>query len=590
MIPTKHDNQAIAATPWLACLITLAMLLITTSISLAGGQTADRAQGRGEQEAEFETAETLVAGSEQMLFVVQLDPDLDEFRLRFAEADALDALISGWRASGMVEGLAAWNETAYLIYSDHSVQAMRWRGQEPMHPRPFEVRQLPPLPGEGQLLDVIATSAGELVVVMGPEEATAGDEAPRPRPTTFPTTRESDSASVADDSDGASVNVDLNGDEQADDDPLRLLRLSRNQWHAMDWPDDLAAEQFVGLGRAAEGRVTLLSRSADGSGVRFDTWRPDQPNEGWQREQYAIEPSSAMRSLRVLQTPLLLRSDAPIGPIDAYYTASSGLATHLGQLEQLEDATRWWATPTGNRVTLIVADENQSLARWQWDPRGQMPPAAAVEPIEFADMPALTFEPIVWLLIAAMAVALLMLLATMGNAEANVPRLPASLRPAGTPRIWAAFIDFAPALGVSMLIFGVSDPLEVLRAWPSLSGDWDQMPPAITAICLHALHTLLAELFTGRSLGKWIMGCRVVNLTGEPPHAGQIVGRNFFKILEMAVPWLLLLPILPSLLPYQQRLGDLIGRTLVVVDVPESEQPPAEKREDDDESQKHEDG
>jgi uncharacterized RDD family membrane protein YckC len=93
------------------------------------------------------------------------------------------------------------------------------------------------------------------------------------------------------------------------------------------------------------------------------------------------------------------------------------------------------------------------------------------------------------------------------------------------------------------------------------------MLPGLTAMGLFVLHTGLAELFTARSLGKALLGLRVLEVKGAAPGWGQMLARNAMKLFEL-VAWLLL--VLPLVSPHRQRLGDVVARTLVVRRAPEA--------------------
>jgi uncharacterized RDD family membrane protein YckC len=89
------------------------------------------------------------------------------------------------------------------------------------------------------------------------------------------------------------------------------------------------------------------------------------------------------------------------------------------------------------------------------------------------------------------------------------------------------------------------------------------MLPGLIAIGLFMVHTCLSELFTGRTLGKAIMGLQVVSTDGRPPNIWQVIARNFLKSFDLIACYIL--PILALVGKHHQRLGDLVGRTLVVM-------------------------
>jgi uncharacterized membrane protein SpoIIM required for sporulation/uncharacterized RDD family membrane protein YckC len=82
---------------------------------------------------------------------------------------------------------------------------------------------------------------------------------------------------------------------------------------------------------------------------------------------------------------------------------------------------------------------------------------------------------------------------------------------------------------------------------------------------------VLLEVFNGgRTLGKQLLGIRVVMDTGHPVTPTAAVIRGLFRLLDCYFP---LLPFLPGLgmiflHPRNQRLGDIVAGTIVVRDIP----------------------
>ncbi|MCC6574226.1 MAG: RDD family protein [Planctomycetes bacterium] len=96
---------------------------------------------------------------------------------------------------------------------------------------------------------------------------------------------------------------------------------------------------------------------------------------------------------------------------------------------------------------------------------------------------------------------------------------------------------------------------------------------SLVTLSVLAAYSLFCELMWGRTLGKALLHLRVVNADGEAPASWQIVVRNLVRIIELAHWTLLLIPLgLMMLTGKQQRLGDLLARTYVIVDVAPEEQ------------------
>jgi uncharacterized RDD family membrane protein YckC len=121
--------------------------------------------------------------------------------------------------------------------------------------------------------------------------------------------------------------------------------------------------------------------------------------------------------------------------------------------------------------------------------------------------------------------------------------------------------------------------LDLIVLWPLTSISWDLLD-------VHAFYTpespvdprfyfllglfwginvayhLALEATTGRTLGKWILGLRVTRLDGTRVHLGGAVVRNVFRPIETDLFGFIFL----AATPRHQRLGDLLGRTVVIQD------------------------
>lgn len=96
---------------------------------------------------------------------------------------------------------------------------------------------------------------------------------------------------------------------------------------------------------------------------------------------------------------------------------------------------------------------------------------------------------------------------------------------------------------------------------------------AVTLLVL-AIYGTVCEMVWGRTFGKAMFRLRVVDAEGEAPAAWRIVVRNFLKVFEL-IHWLvLLIPMgLMMMTGKQQRLGDLLAGTYVIVDLVPEESP-----------------
>jgi uncharacterized RDD family membrane protein YckC len=92
----------------------------------------------------------------------------------------------------------------------------------------------------------------------------------------------------------------------------------------------------------------------------------------------------------------------------------------------------------------------------------------------------------------------------------------------------------------------------------------DQTRELVLAVStgLYLLHTATSEMLTGRSLGKWLMGLRVVSLTGERPPWLALLLRNLLRVIDVGLLFVPLIVVVIS--PLRQRTGDVAAGTLVI--------------------------
>jgi len=85
----------------------------------------------------------------------------------------------------------------------------------------------------------------------------------------------------------------------------------------------------------------------------------------------------------------------------------------------------------------------------------------------------------------------------------------------------------------------------------------------VGAVLISTVYFLICEGLWGKTLGKKIMGLRVVAVDGQVPSFLSIFLRNFLRIIDSI---LIYLPVVVSVAATQkyQRIGDLAGKTMVV--------------------------
>lgn len=151
--------------------------------------------------------------------------------------------------------------------------------------------------------------------------------------------------------------------------------------------------------------------------------------------------------------------------------------------------------------------------------------------------------------------------------------LPPQLRPARLHRrLLAATIDAVPFLFlfsvISFVLSGARSVVELeqmIKPINSVKAD-NGVPTylayaGIATAVAYLVYGCAMERRFGATLGKILVGLRVVGNEGSRPSARGIILRNLLKMLELR--WLLLL-LWPLLNRFRLRLGDVLARTIVV--------------------------
>jgi uncharacterized RDD family membrane protein YckC len=130
------------------------------------------------------------------------------------------------------------------------------------------------------------------------------------------------------------------------------------------------------------------------------------------------------------------------------------------------------------------------------------------------------------------------------------------------PRLGAGLIDMLPVLGVLGYMSFTIDPAHSSMAQVESVQMWIAY---FVAVGVYLLHTTLSEVFTGRTIGKFIFGLKTVTIEGTTPHAGQFVIRNLLRVIDLI--WFPLTLVLIS--PLRQRSADVAAGTMVVRNAPQ---------------------
>ena len=141
------------------------------------------------------------------------------------------------------------------------------------------------------------------------------------------------------------------------------------------------------------------------------------------------------------------------------------------------------------------------------------------------------------------------------EADENGREAKPHLAPMGL-RFVAGLVDLAPILAVVAILHpaNAANPLANID-------DKSMIELAQLSLATYVLHTLLAELICGQSIGKMIFGLRVMGSDGNPPKVWAIALRNLLRVFDVTLGLPLLIVFIN---PLQQRVGDLIAGTVVV--------------------------
>jgi uncharacterized RDD family membrane protein YckC len=146
-------------------------------------------------------------------------------------------------------------------------------------------------------------------------------------------------------------------------------------------------------------------------------------------------------------------------------------------------------------------------------------------------------------------------LATAEGLQIQDPDEKLRLAPLGA-RFVAGLVDLSPILAV----IAIARPVNAANPIPNIdTKSLEQL--AFLAQATYVLHTLLAELICGQTIGKMIFGLRVVNTDGQAPKPAAILLRNILRIVDVTLTLPLLLVLIT---PLRQRVGDIVGSTVVV--------------------------
>ncbi|MFA7236477.1 MAG: RDD family protein [Phycisphaeraceae bacterium] len=570
----------------------------------------------------------LAAGDRASLWVVIQQPDKSQLLYRAPDSPP-GMLYITLESKGKIVDLAVSQSLAYLRYDTGIFQSVRFIRDADTGLPDHHVQQLPPLPAGVKVIDMNADASGLLVLAFSPpapapeaQSPAASSPAndlyqlsdpdrwwfeskPTPAPGTAPGSTETPAPSKPGQSEsfpGASaapgIPIPAPGSSPAPAPsglaPLTIFRLIAGQWQPLPAPPEINAADLDPKNHPRIASINhqpvLLSFAAGSLTLhQFD-------GSAWSVQHDSMPLGSDWRALTI-DRHLVIVDRQPNARSDGWQLVA-----------RLRFDNHWLDAgvmhlPTGKRLDFLPTAYDDQLTVLLASPpppppevisrEGKAPAAAAQPELSWlqrdlrgrpdAPVTSVSLKIAQWptppihrdlMVFGLFAVAMLIMVAVWrrdaSDKSNHKVKLPPNLVPAGLFRRGIALlIDLFPAWIILYAVLGASNVERILQHWPA-SVDAAQLYLTFMTLAILTAHVTLSEMLTGRSLGKWIMGCRVVTLTGSPPNVWQVLIRNLIRILELLL-WPLL--ILAVLSPFRQRLGDLAARTVVVRNAKPGETP-----------------
>ena len=336
-----------------------------------------------------------------------------------------------------------------------------------------------------------------------------------------------------------------------------LQQLRGPRWERLELPEDLpiGGQYRLAVG-SAQGNLLLLFVAPPGDRSRT-VLHQRHGQEAWTRVEIPVDLRSVSAVTRCEAQVALVLQGAPLGRVEIAYLRPGSLVS-LGEFDA--PSGRWGLFGLRDGIRVIEQSTQGGLRLRRIDPiTGRLSSSEAMTsqgllPLRTLHMP---------LLFTAAITVLLLVLIFKPTSQAASPTLPATMAVVGlTPRLLALAIDLAVG-GVATILLLRCTPAELLRL-PMWTADIADAAPSLWLIGITMMHCTFGEIVAARSVGKALLGARVVTAHGVRPTLGSILVRNAFKIIVLLIPVLAVFALLNH---HLQGLGDLMARTLVVHDV-----------------------
>ncbi len=180
------------------------------------------------------------------------------------------------------------------------------------------------------------------------------------------------------------------------------------------------------------------------------------------------------------------------------------------------------------------------------------------------------YQTLVVVLLLVMVAVLVFVLRGDPQIVPSVPKGKAFAEP--VRRALAGLLDYAPA-AVAVAMATGRGPLALLYPQGTVSGTEFDLLSLGMALGACAAHCTIGEWLFGRSIGKFLLGCRVVNVSSAGDAAGTERPRLWQALVRNLVRWTV--PILAVFMifdPARRHPGDLAARTIVICDEPDPDE------------------
>jgi uncharacterized RDD family membrane protein YckC len=435
-----------------------------------------------------------------------------------------------------IEAMAAWGNQLWLVFAPRpgdttrretfTVQVQRNAAMEGWYHEPHDhLRAVTSIEGAGNLTGLVGTADGPVAMIVD------------------------------------------RGQPQTGAGGARLLQLRGRQWHDVPMPHVPRPHAWQLGAAGADGRVLVLIGGPD---------RPeDSPTvhrrtaEGiWSTDEAPVD-SPRLRSLaRVGPNVALIMDTEPAGEVEVAYLRPDML---LALARFVPPQGRWSVQGVRDGLRLIGQATQGEVTISRIDPiSGEVGSRQVMGP-----QPLMTgrvlYRPVL-LALGITALMVIVLFKPSGSAASVV--LPANVVTLGPlPRLMAVAVDLGVSGVVSLIVFRCP-PVELFW-WPLWTADLSASAPFMVMIGLTVLHSTLTELIAACTLGKKLVGAKVVTAKGARPSARAIIARNALKVIVLLIP---LLAVFAVLTPHLQGLGDQVARTVVVREQTEDEGEPPKDR------------